>query len=915
MMENQSRSKSASVHGNKPRAMKRPARYVVGSFIPILLFVVAFGAMAQPGVQTTLEPHPTRLIAKIKSGQEAALRSDSPFLRQQGLAVRKRLNLARGLIVLDLADTNETATAGSQVAKQARLARLAALRNSGLFEYVEPDYAVRAHLQPSDSAFQNGTLWGLTRLNAEQAWGITTGSTNVVVGVIDSGVRSTHQDLASQLWRNPGEVAGNNVDDDGDGYVDNVHGINAINKSGNPSDDNDHGTHVAGTIGAAANNAGPVVGVCWNVRLMACKFLDSTGQGYTSDAIECIDFAASNGARILNCSWGGGDYSQALYDAIAAARNTGVLVIAAAGNDGRNNDTMPDYPASYNLDNIISVAALDANDSLPSFSNYGQTSVDLAAPGVGIYSCTAGSDSSYDTYQGTSMAAPHVSGVAALLLAQNPAIATAELRQRLLNTTVSVPALSGRCVTGGRVNAYNALTVAPDGVLEVSISTRASPPLNPGSSTSLYVTVADLTPVTNASVTGQIVGGSSLTFANNGVTPDATAGDNIYSAILNVPMTGSNVSVRVVVSAPGKQSSTNSATFANIRPPANDLFANRSVVTGTSVIADGSNIGASKEVGEPYHAGNAGGKSVWWSWIAPANGSVNLTTIGSGFNTLLAVYIGTSVSGLSLVANNDDQWPADFSAINFTATAGTSYAFAVDGFNGAAGPIRLNLKMSVPPPNDQFANRMVLSGSSVTTLGNNVNATKEAGEPLHAGNSGGKSVWWTWTAPNSGPVAVTTAGSSFDTTLGVYTGTVVSGLTLVAGDDDSGGWPASAVSFNAKVGTAYQIAVDGFDDGFPFGAAEGDIRLNLSETNRLRLLVPQPLAGGGYRVWIASADSRSIDPARGPRMEIHALTNVAQQLGSLTRLAGTLTYTNGRLWLDDLNASNQPARFYRAVER
>src|SRR5262249_40628037 len=158
---------------------------------------------------------------------------------------------------------------------------------------------------------------------------------------------------------------------------------------------------VAGTIGAAANNAGPVVGVCWNVRLMACKFLDSTGNGYTSDAIDCIDFAVSKGARILNCSWGGRDYSQGLYDAMAAAGNAGVLVVAAAGNDGLNNDVIPAYPASYNLDNIISVAALDSNDNLPSFSDYGHTTVDLAAPGVGIYSCAAGSDSDYRTFEGT----------------------------------------------------------------------------------------------------------------------------------------------------------------------------------------------------------------------------------------------------------------------------------------------------------------------------------------------------------------------------------------------------------------------------------------------------------------------------------------------------------------------------------
>jgi hypothetical protein len=269
-------------------------------------------------------------------------------------------------------------------------------------------------------------------------------------------------------------------------------------------------------------------------------------------------------------------------------------------------------------------------------------------------------------------------------------------------------------------------------------------------------------------VSGQIIGGSSLAFANNGVTPDITAGDNIYSAVLNVPMMGSNVSVSVLVSAPGKQSATNTADFGIVQPPPNDLFSNGTVVTGTSASVNGSNVRASREAGEPVHAGNAGGRSVWWTWNAPANGPVNIITIGSEFDTLLAVYTGTSVSALSLVANNNNQGPGYFSALNFIATTGTSYEIAVDGFNGAAGSIRLNLKMSVPSPNDQFANRIVLSGSRVATPGDNVNATKEPGEPLHAGNSGGKSVWWTWTAPSSGPVAVTTAGSSFDTTLGIY---------------------------------------------------------------------------------------------------------------------------------------------------
>ena len=839
------------------------------------------------------------------------------FIAKQGLSVRKQFKHQPGVVVLDelAGQARPLTNVAPQERKLKLLTRLNALRQSGLFEFVEPDYALSIDAQPTDSAYQDGTLWGLQRISSAPAWDITTGSTNVIVAVVDSGIRHTHQDLAAQMWRNPGEIAGNGLDDDGDGIVDNVYGLNAINNSGNTSDDNSHGTHVSGTIGAAANNAGAVVGVCWKVRLMACKFLDATGNGYTSDAIECIDFAVANGARVVNCSWGGGEYSQALFNSLSAARTAGVLVVVAAGNDGFNNDTLPTYPASYNLDNIIVVGAIDQSDTLARFSNYGQTSVDLAAPGVGIYSCTAGSDASYDTYEGTSMAAPHVTGVAALLLAQTPNLSLATLRQRLLGSTVSLPSLSGRCATGGRVDAFKALSTVPDGILEISTATSSSPPFNAGASVSLFVNVSDASSVTNATVTGGIIGGSSLSFLNNGVTPDAIAGDGTYSAVLNVPLVGSNFTVRVFVSAPGKQTTTNTTSFSILQPPVNDRFADRTALTGTIVAATASNVGATKEAGEPAHAGNAGGKSIWWTWAAPTNGVVTISTMGSAFDTLLAVYTGSTVSALSVVAANDNQGFFPFSSVSFAATAGTRYQIAVDGFAGASGAIQLSLKMSVPPANDAFAGRIPLSGSSVAASGNNDNATKEPGEPLHAGNTGGKSVWWTWTATSAGPVRIATTGSDFDTTLGVYTGTSVGTLTLIASDDDSGGWPASAVTFTAVAGTVYQIAVDGFDDGFGSGAPSGNIQLSIVEKDRLRLLPPQHLPGGGYRIRIAAADGAPLDSARAARVEVHALESVNQTPNAATRLNNTLSVSGGLLWLDDLTSPNPSRRFYRVIER
>lgn len=901
---------------NQLHSMKKLLSFLLAVILAIGGIESLANAQQNPPNGARPGPHPTQLIAKLKQQAGAPARA-AALVSQHGFAVRKNFRHSPGLVVLDETGAQKQAMANAtpQERKLKLLTRINALRQSGLFEFVEPDYVLTANAAPSDSAYQDGTLWGLQRISAASAWDLTTGSTNIIVAVVDSGIRHTHQDLAAQIWRNPGEIAGNGADDDGDGIVDNVYGLNAISNSGNTSDDNSHGTHVSGTIGAAANNAGAVVGVCWKVRLMACKFLDVTGNGYTSDAVECIDFAVANGARVINCSWGGGEYSQALFNSLSSARTAGVLVVVAAGNDGFNNDAMPTYPASYNLDNLIVVAAINQSDGLASFSNYGSTSVDLAAPGVGIYSCTAANDAAYDTYQGTSMAAPHVTGVAALLLAQSPGLSLATLRQRLLSSTVPLASLSGRCVTGGRVDAFKALSTVPDGILEISTTTSSSPPFSPGSSVNFFVNVSDSSPVTNATFSGEIVGGSSLSFVNNGVSPDATSADGTYSTVLNVPSTGTNFTVRVVVSAPGKQTATNTSSFQILQPPASDAFANRAALSGTTATTTASNVGASKESGEPVHAGNSGGKSVWWTWTAPVSGVVTINTIGSAFDTLLAAYTGSTVSALSFVAANDNQGFSTFSVVSFSATAGTTYQVAVDGFGGASGTIQLSLKMSVPPANDAFANRLPLSGPNVTTTGNNDNGTKEPGEPLHAGNTGGKSVWWTWTAPSSGPVAVTTTGSSFDTTLGIYTGTVVSSLTLIAGDDDSGGWLASAVTFNASAGTTYQIAVDGFNDGFPSGAAAGNIRLSLAETNRFRLLSPQPLPGGGHRIWVASADGSPIDPARASRMEIHALTNVTQQLSSrLTRLSGTLASTNGLMWLDDLGASNQPIRFYRAIE-
>jgi subtilisin family serine protease len=262
-------------------------------------------------------------------------------------------------------------------------------------EYAEPNYIVRKATIPNDPDFNK--LWGLNNtgqtggtfgadIDAIKAWDITTGSTNVIIAVIDTGVAYNHPDLAENIWMNTNEVAGNGIDDDGNGYEDDIYGWDFIDNDGYPEDYEGHGTHVAGTIAAVGNNGIGMAGVMWSAKIMPIRFLGISGWGDTAKAAEAIRYAADNGARIINASWGGGGYSQTLYEAIDYARSKDVLFIAAAGNEGKNSDSYPFYPASYDLTNIISVAATDDDDNLAYFSNYGANSVDLAAPGVNIYS-------------------------------------------------------------------------------------------------------------------------------------------------------------------------------------------------------------------------------------------------------------------------------------------------------------------------------------------------------------------------------------------------------------------------------------------------------------------------------------------------------------------------------------------------
>ncbi|MCS6772098.1 MAG: S8 family serine peptidase [Kiritimatiellae bacterium] len=340
-----------------------------------------------------------------------------------------------------------------------------AYRSRREVRFVEPNYRLRKLVVPNDPMFSD--LWGLRNIgqgggvpgadiNVTNVWALYgTGNTNVIVAVIDTGIDVTHPDLVANLWQNPGEIPGNAVDDDGNGIVDDVFGARWTNgdgspTSGNPMDGDGHGTHVGGTIGAVGNNNLGVAGVNWAVRLMALKFLDDSGSGWTADAIAAIEYAISKGAHILNNSWGGGRFSQALEEAIEAAGDADQLFIAAAGNSNNDNDSVPMYPASYDAWNIIAVASSDRRDRMSSFSSYGRSSVDLAAPGSAIRSTVPGAG--YDDYSGTSMATPHVAGAAALLKSIFPNATAEQLKQMILDGARRLPVWEGKTVTGGRLD-------------------------------------------------------------------------------------------------------------------------------------------------------------------------------------------------------------------------------------------------------------------------------------------------------------------------------------------------------------------------------------------------------------------------------------------------------------------------------
>ena len=423
-----------------------------------------------PASRTADEAEPEVLVRFRPGVSLAQIRSVASRYNDR---VEDEIESVKGLVAIDDLDNADPEDIAKQYAAMAEFV-----------EYAEPNYAIsfndpaaspsasdlldrQPYGMPNDPQFgeqsalnnsgQNGGKANAD-ISALKAWARTQGSEEIVVAVLDSGVDYTHPDLVSNMWIRPDNVP--QYDDEELGTFNDLQGFDADTNIADPMDDNGHGTHCAGIIGAEGDNDEGIAGINWHVRIMPLKFLGRGGFGTTKNAIEAINYAIDRkqhgvNVRVINASWGSTQYSRALEDAIRAAGEQGILFVAAAGNNGGDNDKRPHYPSNYNLPNVISVAALDRTDALASFSNYGIKTVHIAAPGRDIISTWLNDD--YRDASGTSMATPQVAGVAALILSVEPNLSVEKLRERILRSVDKIDSLNGKVASGGRINAAKAL--------------------------------------------------------------------------------------------------------------------------------------------------------------------------------------------------------------------------------------------------------------------------------------------------------------------------------------------------------------------------------------------------------------------------------------------------------------------------
>lgn len=418
--------------------------------------------------------------------------------------------------------------------------------------YAEPNYLYR--VMDDENSYVNdpeyAQQWALENLgqtgglvdadvNAEAMWALQRGNSNIVIGIIDTGIDTNHPDLVANIWVNSGEIRGNGIDDDRNGYIDDINGINAIRNNGNPLDDNVHGTHVAGTIGASGNNGLGVVGIAQSVKMIGCKFLSSGGSGSAADAIKCLEYfsalksRAQNPVNLVatNNSWGGGGSSRAMLDAIKVHERQGILFLAAAGNDGSNNDFVDSFPANYEVSNIISVAATDASDRLASFSNYGKSKVHIAAPGVNILSTTL--NGKYGQLSGTSMATPHVTGLAAIIASHYPNATPENIRNLIIAGGQKIEAtrnttISGRRMRGADKNGIGSLTCLNQELVARKTPANTTHRLELGDS--LFLSAININCSTNGGPLTLYSGAlGSVVLDDHGQNGDVIADDGIFS--------------------------------------------------------------------------------------------------------------------------------------------------------------------------------------------------------------------------------------------------------------------------------------------------------------------------------------------------------------------------------------------------
>ena len=619
------------------------------------------------------------------------------------------------------------------------------LAATGRYDFVEYDQLRQTVATPNDPAFADGSQWHLRNtgqtggtvgadLGTVTGWDTRSDASGVIVAVIDSGVRLDHADLAPNLWTNPGEIAGNGRDDDNNGYIDDVHGIDAriaLRTSGN-GDPNDtdsasgHGTHVAGIIGAVGNNGVAGSGVAWRVQLMALRFLGGTeGTGAISDGIECIDYAIAKGADVINASYGAlstdQDFSQAELAAIKRARDAGIVFVAAAGNDTLNLDISRAYPASFAVDNLIAVGNSTRLDDIATSSNFGSGAVELFAPGSEIVSTSNADPSSTRVLSGTSMAAPAVSGIVALLRAQYPQDDYRQIINRLLRGVTPAPAFAGKAQTGGRANLAGAFAANDSRPFNDDFANRArltgnvitargssayattqsGEPAHVGRlSRSLWyewtapasglvtVDTRDSTVDTQVSVyTGISLNGLSLVADND------NGGDGfLTSRVTFLAQTGVTYPIAVDSTSAGLVMLNLAAASAN------DAFGSAQPLEGDAPIVTTTNANATRQTGEPLIASSADGRTLWYRWEAPYSGTFQASVYAAAMDAALGVYTGTSVNALTRIAGTDDSGPDGINinpTVNFTATGGTTYHLAVDSIQNTAGEFTLTLTDAV----------------------------------------------------------------------------------------------------------------------------------------------------------------------------------------------------------------------------